>query len=312
MSNDTPIQHGEVTATYFWDDASGINGDTGMPAGGEPMQKGLFSSPSWPLGTEGFIVYEGEEYEFFIGDRGPGVPSHDCDVLLDIDGKTFADMMGESWDSTNYVVTGGNGHAEVEYYITKWGDGAGEEGAPHPFEQPENKCEDAVSPMPVEYKGEDEKSEKKDDSKKEESKKDEESKEETSKDGSDEQQAQDEQQDQDGAPVAGEDEGQSGTGVTAETATNDLSGTGLMGAEGVPSASALLALAIIPAVIIALVFAWTRRPAGVHAGADDDSGKGLMAESSGRHGVSSLLDLVREGGNNVSEMINRLRNGGNK
>lgn len=312
MSNDTPIQHGEVTATYFWDDASGINGDTGMPAGGEPMQKGLFSSPSWPLGTEGFIVYEGEEYEFFIGDRGPGVPSHDCDVLLDIDGKTFADMMGESWDSTNYVVTGGNGHAEVEYYITKWGDGAGEEGAPHPFEQPENKCEDAVSPMPAEYKGEDEKSEKKDDSKKEESKKDEESKEETSKDGSDEQQAQDEQQDQDGAPVAGEDEGQSGTGVTAETATNDLSGTGLMGAEGAPSASALLALAIIPAVIIALVFAWSRRPAGVHAGADDDSGKGLMAESSGRHGVSSLLDLVREGGNNVSEMINRLRNGGDK
>ncbi|MET9709697.1 hypothetical protein [Nocardiopsis alba] len=316
MSNDTPIQHGEVTATYFWDDASGINGDTGMPAGGEPMQKGLFSSPSWPLGTEGFIVYEGEQYDFFIGDRGPGVPSENCDVLLDIDGKTFADMMGESWDSTNYVVTGGNGHAEVEYYITKWGDGAGEEGAPHPFQQPENKCEDAVSPIPAEYKGEDEKSEKKDDSKKEESKKDEESKkeeskEETSKDGSDEQQAQDEQ-DQDGAPVAGEDEGQSGTGVTAETATNDLSGTGLMGAEGAPSASALLALAIIPAVIIALVFAWSRRPAGVHAGADDDSGKGLMAESSGRHGVSSLLDLVREGGNNVSEMINRLRNGGDK
>ncbi|MEU3228930.1 hypothetical protein ACFV4I_07650 [Nocardiopsis alba] len=312
MSNDTPIQHGEVTATYFWDDASGINGDTGMPAGGEPMQKGLFSSPSWPLGTEGFIVYEGEEYEFFIGDRGPGVPSHDCDVLLDIDGKTFADMMGESWDSTNYVVTGGNGHAEVEYYITKWGDGAGKEGAPHPFEQPENKCDNAVSPMPAEYKGEDEKSEKKDDSKKDEESKKDESKEETSKDGSDEQQAQDEQQDQDGAPVAGEDEGQSGTGVTAETATNDLSGTGLMGAEGAPSASALLALAIIPAVIIALVFAWTRRPAGVHAGADDDSGKGLMAESSGRHGVSSLLDLVREGGNNVSEMINRLRNGGDK
>ncbi len=284
MSNDTPIQYGEMTATYFWDDGSGINGDTGAPAGGEPMQKGLFSSPSWPLGTEGFIVYEGEEHEFFIGDRGPGVPSHDCDVLLDIDGKTFADMMGESFDEQSLVVSGGNGHAEVEYFITKWGDGNGDAGAPHPFQQPENKCENAVSDIPAEYLPQEEEGE--------------DAEEETAADTSDET-AKDTSEDtaeeeQDEAPAATEqDDSDSGTGVTAETATNDLSGFGLMGADGTPSAAGLLTLAIIPAILIALFFAWTRRPAGSHAGADDDSGKGLMAEDTGRHSISSLFDKLR-------------------
>ena len=280
MSNDTPIQYGEMTATYFWDDGSGINGDTGMPAGGEPMQKGLFSSPSWPLGTEGFIVHEGEEYEFFIGDRGPGVPSHDCDVLLDIDGKTFADMMGESFDEQTLVVSGGNGHAEVEYFITEWGDGNGDEGAPYPFQQPENKCENAVSDIPAEYLPQEEEEE-------------EEAEEEAAEDASDEnsEDAVEEEQ-QDEAPVADEQD-DSDTGVTAETATNDLSGFGLMGAEGTPSAAGLLTLAIIPAILIALFFAWNRRPAGAHAGTDDDSGNGLMAENNGRHGIASLFDKLR-------------------
>lgn len=157
--NDTPIQHGKVDATYFWDDGSGMQGDTGLPASGEPMQKGLFSSPSWPLGTKGYIEYEGQTAEFFIGDRGPGHPSNDCDILLDLDGKTFAELTGQTWDAENYVVTGGNGHLyDVEYYITEWGDGAGQEGAPHPFQQPGNKCEDAVSEIP-EDKLEDESSE---------------------------------------------------------------------------------------------------------------------------------------------------------
>ncbi|MFE1168908.1 hypothetical protein [Nocardiopsis sp. NPDC058789] len=283
MSNDTPIQYGEVTATYFWDDGSGINGDTGMPAGGEPMQKGLFSSPSWPLGTEGFIVHEGEEYEFFIGDRGPGVPSENCDVLLDIDGKTFADMMGESFDENSLVVSGGNGHAEVEYFITKWGDGNGTEGAPHPFNQSGNKCENAVSDIPAKYLPEEkaEKEEKKDEEKKEEKK-------EESKDASDET-SEEEQQDE--APAAAEQEDQD-PGVTAETAANDLSGFGLTGAEGTPSAAGLLTLAIIPAILIAMFFAWTRRPSGAHAGAEDEGGKGLMAESDGRHGIATLFDKL--------------------
>lgn len=286
MSNDTPIQYGEVTATYFWDDGSGVNGDTGAPAGGEPMQKGLFSSPSWPLGTEGYIEYEGEQHEFFIGDRGPGEPSNDCDVLLDIDGKTFADMMGEEWDGESLVVNGGNGHAEVEYFITEWGDGNGEEGAPHPFQQSDNKCEDAVAPVPEEHLPEEEKAE--------EEKAEEEAEEETSEDDSEEQAEQDakEEEQQDSAAATSEDEGQD-SDVTAETAANDLSGFGLMNAEGTPSAAGLLTLAIIPAILIALAFAWIRRPSGAHAGATDDSGKGVMAESNGRHGIASFIDRLR-------------------
>ncbi|GHC89061.1 hypothetical protein GCM10007079_34630 [Nocardiopsis terrae] len=292
MSNETPIQHGEVTATYFWDDGSGINGDTGAPAGGEPMQKGLFSSPSWPLGTEGYIVHEGEQYDFFIGDRGPGVPSHDCDVLLDIDGKTFADMMGESFDEQTLVVSGGNGHAEVEYYITEWGDGHGTEGAPHPFQQPGNKCENAVSPIPEEHLPQEEPEEEEETEETEEETAEEESTEDSGDENSEESGDAEEQEQQDEASATEEQE-DSDTGVTAETAANDLSGFGLMGAEGTPSAAGLLTLAIIPAILIALFFAWTRRPAGAHAGADDDSGKGLMTAGTGRHGISSLIDRLR-------------------
>lgn len=108
------IQHGEVKASYFWDDGSGINGDTGAPASGEPMQKGLFASPSWPLGTEGYVEYNGKKADFFIGDRGPGSPAGDCDVLLDMDGKTFAELTGESWNESDYTVSGGEGHLEKD------------------------------------------------------------------------------------------------------------------------------------------------------------------------------------------------------
>ncbi|MEY9213189.1 hypothetical protein NI17_002000 [Thermobifida halotolerans] len=145
---DDVLLHGEVKASYFWDDGSGINGDTGAPASGEPMQKGLFAAPSWPLGTKGYVVYEGKTAEFFIGDRGPGDPSQGCDVMLDIDGRTFAELTGESWNDTTYTVTGGAGHIDVEYYITEWGDGNGTPGTPHPFQNPSEPCDSAVSPVP--------------------------------------------------------------------------------------------------------------------------------------------------------------------
>ena len=286
MSNDTPIQHGEVTATYFWDDGSGINGDTGAPAGGEPMQEGLFSSPSWPLGTEGYIVHEGEEYEFFIGDRGPGEPSHDCDVLLDIDGKTFAKMMGTEFDESSLTVGGGNGHAEVEYYITEWGDGAGTEGAPHPFGQEGNSCDDAVSPIPEEAQAEEDTSEdtsEGDEAQAEES-------EESADDGSDEQAAKEEESVEAAAPTDESDD----SGVSAGTAANDISGAELTGADsGMLSGTGLLTLALIPAILVAVLFVWSRRAAGAHAGASDNNGKGLMAESNGRHSLGSLFDKLR-------------------
>ncbi|GAA1266043.1 hypothetical protein GCM10009677_17760 [Sphaerisporangium rubeum] len=124
---------GSTKASYFWDDASGRAGDTGLPAIGKPMQKGLFASPSWPLGTEGFIVYKDKEAPFFIGDRGPGIPS-DNGVMLDIDAKTFAELTGGTFNSTTLMVQGfDSGHIEVSYIITKWGEGPGTKNHPVPF-----------------------------------------------------------------------------------------------------------------------------------------------------------------------------------
>ncbi|RJL20553.1 hypothetical protein D5H75_39290, partial [Bailinhaonella thermotolerans] len=70
MKGEKALLTGSTKGSYFWDDASGRAGDTGIPAIGKPMQKGLFSSPSWPLGTEGYITYQGKKADFFIGDRG--------------------------------------------------------------------------------------------------------------------------------------------------------------------------------------------------------------------------------------------------
>lgn len=163
------IQHGEVKSSYFWDDGSGINGDTGAPASGEPMQKGLFSSPSWPLGTEGYVEYKGKKADFFIGDRGPGDPAASCDVLLDMDGKTFAELTGESFDSESLTVSGGEGHLEdVTYHITEWGDGAGKEGAPHPMGAEDTPCTDAVSKEPTKEQEQQEQKEQKEQEQKKE------------------------------------------------------------------------------------------------------------------------------------------------
>ncbi|WP_424535858.1 hypothetical protein ACOZ38_38405 [Sphaerisporangium viridialbum] len=124
---------GSTKASYFWDDASGRMGDTGLPAIGKPMQKGLFASPCWPLGTEGYVLYKDKKAPFFIGDRGPGIPS-ESGVMLDIDGKTFAELTGGSFSNSSLVVTGFNaGHIKVDYVITKWGDGVGRKNFPVPF-----------------------------------------------------------------------------------------------------------------------------------------------------------------------------------
>jgi hypothetical protein len=128
------LLRGSTTGSYFWDDSSGRQGDTGLPASGKPMQKGLFSSPSWPLGTEGYVFYKGKRAKFFIGDRGPGTPSENG-VMLDIDGKTFAELTGGTWNPSSLTVqgNGGMGHINVSYVITKWGDGPGRPGMPVPF-----------------------------------------------------------------------------------------------------------------------------------------------------------------------------------
>lgn len=124
---------GNTEASYFWDDGSGVNGDTGTPAGGQEMTEGLFASPSWPLGTTGYVHYNGKKAPFFVGDRGPGSPSEDG-VMLDMDGKTFAKLTGGTWDSENLEVDGVDaGKIEVTYVITKWGDGRGLKDVPQAF-----------------------------------------------------------------------------------------------------------------------------------------------------------------------------------
>nr|WP_260408302.1 hypothetical protein [Planomonospora venezuelensis] len=125
---------GSTTASYFWDDGSGRAGDTGLPASGKPMQKGMAASPSWPLLTEGYVLYKGRKAPFFVGDRGPGEPSG-RGIMLDLDAKTFADLTGGTFDPRTLTVrgNGGLGHIKVRYVITKWGPGAGRKNHPVPF-----------------------------------------------------------------------------------------------------------------------------------------------------------------------------------
>ncbi|MCG5212728.1 hypothetical protein [Streptosporangium sp. KLBMP 9127] len=132
--NERALLNGSTKASYFWDDASGRAGDTGLPAIGKPMEKGMFASPSWPLGTEGYVTYKGKKAEFFIGDRGPGTPSN-SGVMLDIDAKTFADLTGGKFNSSSLMVTGngGMGHIKVDYTVTKWGAGVGKKNHPVAF-----------------------------------------------------------------------------------------------------------------------------------------------------------------------------------
>ncbi|MFF5261580.1 hypothetical protein ACFY4C_21760 [Actinomadura viridis] len=124
---------GTTTASYFWDDGSGINGDTGAPAGGKPMQKGLFASPSWPLHTKVRVTYDGRSKVGFIGDRGPGKPSHNG-VMLDLDTYTFRYLLDGKKPASKYNAGTGEGHLKgLKYEVLEWGSGPGKKGKPRPF-----------------------------------------------------------------------------------------------------------------------------------------------------------------------------------
>jgi hypothetical protein len=127
------LYSGTTTASYFWDDGSGINGDTGAPAGGKPMQKGLFASPSWPLHTKVKVTYNGRSVTGFIGDRGPGEPSH-RGIMLDLDTYTFRYLYDGKQPKSKYNAGVPAGHLKgVKYEVLEWGKGAGKRGAPRPF-----------------------------------------------------------------------------------------------------------------------------------------------------------------------------------
>ncbi|WP_433235755.1 hypothetical protein [Actinomadura nitritigenes] len=127
------ILSGTTTASYFWDDGSGINGDTGAPASGKPMQKGLFASPSWPMNTKVKVTYKGRSITGFIGDRGPGAPSHDG-VMLDLDTYTFRYLLDGGKPDSKYDAGTGEGHLQgVKWEVLSWGSGAGTKGEPQPL-----------------------------------------------------------------------------------------------------------------------------------------------------------------------------------
>ncbi|GAA4339399.1 hypothetical protein BJY14_000545 [Actinomadura luteofluorescens] len=124
---------GKTKASYFWDDGSGVNGDTGAPAGGKPMQKGLFASPSWPMHTKVKVTYKGRSVTGFVGDRGPGEPSH-RGVMLDLDTYTFRHLVDGKKPSSKYNTGTSAGHLKgVKYEVLSWGHGAGKKGAPKPL-----------------------------------------------------------------------------------------------------------------------------------------------------------------------------------
>ncbi|WP_433324282.1 hypothetical protein [Spirillospora sp. CA-294931] len=124
---------GKTTASYFWDDGSGVNGDTGAPAGGKPMQKGLFASPSWPMHTKVKVTYGGRSVVGFVGDRGPGAPSH-SGVMLDLDTYTFRYLLDGKKPESDYEAGTGEGHLKgLKYEVLEWGEGAGKKGEPVPF-----------------------------------------------------------------------------------------------------------------------------------------------------------------------------------
>ncbi|GGT82986.1 septal ring lytic transglycosylase RlpA family protein [Actinomadura citrea] len=127
------VLSGSTTASYFWDDGSGVNGDTGAPAGGKPMQKGLFASPSWPMHTKVKVTYKGRSVTGFVGDRGPGEPSH-RGVMLDLDTYTFRHLVDGKKPNSKYDTGTSAGHLKgVKYEVLSWGHGMGKKGAPKPL-----------------------------------------------------------------------------------------------------------------------------------------------------------------------------------
>ncbi|XRQ16116.1 hypothetical protein ACN3XK_36170 [Actinomadura welshii] len=123
---------GKTTASYFWDDGSGINGDTGAPASGKPMQKGMFASPSWPMLTKVRVSYNGRSVTGFVGDRGPGEPSH-RGIMLDLDTYTFRYLLDGGKPKSKYTSGTGEGHLKgLKWEVLEWGKGPGK-GKPQPF-----------------------------------------------------------------------------------------------------------------------------------------------------------------------------------
>ena len=123
---------GKTTASYFWDDGSGVNGDTGAPASGKSMQKGMFASPSWPMLTKVKVSYNGRSVTGFVGDRGPGEPSH-RGIMLDLDTYTFRYLLDGEKPESKYDAGGGEGHLKgLKWEVLEWGKGEGK-GKPKPF-----------------------------------------------------------------------------------------------------------------------------------------------------------------------------------
>lgn len=119
------LQTLNTRASYFWDDGSGINGDTGAPASGKKMQKGGFASPMWPMGTKVKVTYKGRTVTGEVIDMGPGRPAETKKdpVLLDLDTYTFRYLYDGKKPKSKYNAGVSAGHIRVKAEVIKWGTG---------------------------------------------------------------------------------------------------------------------------------------------------------------------------------------------
>ncbi len=111
--------------SYFWDDGSGVNGDTGAPASGKSMRKGGFASPMWPMGTIVKVSYKGRTVTGEVIDMGPGRPAETkkSPVLLDLDTYTFRYLIDGKRPKSKYNAGVSAGHISAKAEVLTWGKG---------------------------------------------------------------------------------------------------------------------------------------------------------------------------------------------
>jgi hypothetical protein len=77
------------------------------------------------MGTKVRVTYEGRTLTGFVGDRGPGEPSH-RGVMLDLDTYTFRHLVDGKQPDSKYDTGTPQGHLkDVKWEVLKWGDGPG-------------------------------------------------------------------------------------------------------------------------------------------------------------------------------------------
>lgn len=113
-------------ASYFWDDGSGVNGDTGAPASGKKMAKWSAASPMWPMGTIVRVTRGKRVKTVEVIDMGPGKPAERTTnpIMIDLDTYTFRYLYDGKKPKSRYNAGVSAGHITVKVEVLKWGKGA--------------------------------------------------------------------------------------------------------------------------------------------------------------------------------------------